>query len=278
MNAFDPQWMMIFGYVLACVMGVLLGLLGGGGSIMTVPILVYLMGISEDTAPSYSLFVVGIAAIFGSLQYIRQRLFSWKAALLYGIPSMIAVYVNQHYVRPAIPQQVQMLGMEMFRGTLLMTLFSIMMLLAAWSMIRKKNRQTPDAFELGGPEVLKPAQVIVAGLLEGFFTGLVGAGGGFIIVPALVTIVKLPMKKAVGTSLIIMAVKSLVGFGGAVTGHDGIDVQWSVLLPFTLLAAIGIAIGAQLAKKVPASKLKVAFGWFILIMGTFVVVKTILDA
>jgi uncharacterized protein len=267
--------MYALGLVLAGIMGILLGMLGGGGSLLTVPILAYLMGVSKDVAPSYSLFVVGIVAAIGAVQYLRLKQFSYKAALLFGIPSMVAVYVNQRFVRPAIPEHLHMLGIEMFRGTLLMTLFAIMMILASWSMIRKKNRQTPDAFEIGGSEALQPAKILLAGLLEGFFTGLVGAGGGFIIVPALVNIAKLPMKKAVGTSLVIMAVKSMVGFSGAL--HD-IQVDWALLLPFTGIAAIGIVIGAQFSKQVAAAKLKLGFGWLVLIMGTFMIVKTILDA
>lgn len=256
-------------------MGILLGMLGGGGSILTVPILVYLMGVPADVGPSYSLFVVGVAAVIGALQYLFQKQFSIRAALLFGIPSMGAVYVNQRFIRPAIPETFQLLGETVTRGTLLMILFAIMMLLAAWSMVRKKNRQTPDVFEVGGPEALQPVKTMLAGLLEGFFTGLVGAGGGFIIVPALVTIAKLPMKKAVGTSLLIMAVKSLVGFVGAL--HD-IKPDWALLLPFTGIATAGIIIGARLARRVPAAKLKLVFGWFVLAMGTFVVLKTILDA
>jgi uncharacterized membrane protein YfcA len=267
--------MIELGYILASIMGILLGMLGGGGSILSVPILVYLMGVKPDDGPSYSLFVVGIAAAIGAVQYLRLKQFSYKAALLFGIPSMIAVYVNQRYIRPAIPEQIQLMGIIISRGTLLMSLFAVMMLLAAWSMVRKKNRQTPDAFEIGGPEVLKPAKILLAGLLEGFFTGLVGAGGGFIIVPALVTIAKLPMKKAVGTSLVIMAVKSLIGFSGAL--HD-VHVDWGLLLPFTGIASFGILVGAQLSKKVAATKLKLAFGWFVLAMGAFIAIKTILDA
>jgi uncharacterized protein len=267
--------MVVLGFVLAGFMGILLGMLGGGGSILTVPILVYIMGVAEADAPSYSLFVVGVVAGIGAVQYVRHRLFSFQAALIYGIPSMIAVYFNQAFVRSWIPDEFALLGETISRGTLFMVLFAIMMLLAAWTMIRKKNRQTPDTFDVGGPEELKLPKVALAGLVEGLLTGLVGAGGGFIIVPALVAIAKLPMKKAVGTSLLIMAVKSLVGFTGAL--HD-LQVQWSLLLPFTGIATVGIMIGARFSRKVPASKLKLLFGWLILIMGTFIVIKTILDS
>lgn len=266
--------MLILGFVLAGIMGILLGMLGGGGSILTVPILVYVLGVADDDAPSYSLFVVGVAAAIGAVQYVRLKQFSLKVSLVYGIPSMLAVYFNQAFVRNWIPESFQLLGMQVGRGTLFMILFAIMMLLAAWSMIRKKSRQTPDNFDVGSAE-LKLPKIAAIGLVEGLLTGLVGAGGGFIIVPALVAIAKMPIKKAVGTSLLVMAVKSLIGFGGAL---QHIDVDWALLLPFTGIAAIGIVFGAMLAKKVPAGKLKLFFGWFILAMGTFIVVKTILDS
>lgn len=187
---------------------------------------------------------------------------------------MIAVYFNQAFVRNWIPDAFRMFGTEVSRGTLLMVLFAIMMLLAAWSMIRKKSRQTPDNLDIGSEDFKYP-KIAMMGLLEGMLTGLVGAGGGFIIVPILVSMAKLPIKKAVGTSLLIMAVKSLIGFGGAL---GNIQIDWPLLLPFTGIAAVGIVVGARLSKHVPAAKLKLFFGWFILAMGTFIVVKTLLDA
>ncbi len=217
--------MLILGFVLAGIMGILLGMLGGGGSILTVPILVYVLSVSDDIAPSYSLFVVGVASAIGAVQYVRLKQFSWKVSLVYGIPSMIAVYFNQAFVRNWIPDAFRMFGTEVSRGTLLMVLFAIMMLLAAWSMIRKKSRQTPDNLDIGSEDFKYP-KIAMMGLLEGMLTGLVGAGGGFIIVPILVSMAKLPIKKAVGTSLLIMAVKSLIGFGGAL---GNIQIDWPLL-------------------------------------------------
>jgi uncharacterized membrane protein YfcA len=150
-----------------------------------------------------------------------------------------------------------------------------MMLLAAWSLIRKKSRKKPNAVNVDGSPGLEPMKIVAAGLAEGMLTGLVGAGGGFIIVPALVTVAKLPMRIAVGTSLIVMAVKSLVGFTGAL--HD-LKVDWTLLAPFTAIAVVGILFGARFSRKVPAARLKQLLGWFILVMGTFIVMKTIWDA
>ncbi len=265
---------MTIGYVLAVLMGILLGLLGGGGSILSVPILVYLMGVPQDVGPSYSLFVVGIAAGIGVIRYFQNKQISLKAALLFGIPSTITVFINQRYVRPAIPETFELFGIPMSRGILLMTLFATMMIVAAYSMIRKKKGKLENV-EIDESTELNIGVLILAGLGEGLFSGLVGAGGGFIIVPALVLIAKLPMKTAVGTSLLIMSVKSLIGFTSAMSD---IDVDWGILLPFTGLAVVGILIGAALSKKIPSTKLKPIFGWFVLAMGTFVIIKTILDA
>ncbi len=264
--------MIVLGYILAGVMGILLGMMGGGGSILTVPILVYLMGVPEDAGPSNSFFVVGVVAAIGAVQYLRSKQYNWAVALLFGIPSVIAVFLHQWFVRPAIPATFHLLGATVTRGALFMGLFAVMMVVAAWSMIRKKSRQTPDNFEIGGPAALQPVKIMLAGLAEGMLTGLIGAGGGFIIVPVLVNVAKLPMKKAVGTSLLIMAVKSLIGFGGSLRD---LQVDWAILLPFTGIAALGILVGATFVKKVQPAKLKVGFGWFVLGMGIFVIVKTI---
>lgn len=255
-------------------MGILLGMLGGGGSILTVPILVYVMGVPGDVAPSYSLFVVGVASAVGAVQYVRQDLFSLKVTLIYGIPSMVAVYFNQAYVRNWIPENLRILGITIERGDFLLLLFATMMLLAARAMVRKKSRQTPDALDMGGAIEMRPLKMGMAGMLEGLLTGLVGAGGGFIIVPALVAIAKLPMKRAVGTSLVIMSVKSLIGFGGAV---PHLKIDWALILPFSGLAVVGIILGATFSKKIPSAKLKLIFGWFILAMGTFIMVQTLVS-
>lgn len=255
-------------------MGILLGMLGGGGSILTVPILVFVLGVSGDVAPSYSLFVVGVSSAVGAVQYVRQGYFSLKVTLVYGIPSMAAVYFNQAFVRNWIPESFHPFGITMHRGQFLMVLFATMMLLAAWAMVRKKSRQTPDALDVGGVEEMRPLKMALAGLMEGLLTGIVGAGGGFIIVPALVAIAKLPMKRAVGTSLVVMAVKSLIGFAGAM---PHLMVDWSLILPFTGVAIVGIVLGASFSKKIPAPKLKLFFGYFILAMGTFILVRTVVE-
>jgi uncharacterized protein len=271
--------MVVLGFILAAGMGILLGMLGGGGSILSVPILVYLMGVPKDVGPTYSLFIIGFASAIGAINYIRNGQFSIKTALLYGIPSTVTVFMMQKFVRPIIPNEIHVLGMTAFRGTLLMTLFAIMMLLSAWSMIRKKNRQSPTIPGISAEEesqIVGGGRLIWMGFAEGLFSGLIGAGGGFIIVPILALVAKLPMRKAVGTSLVIMAVKSLIGFGGALWTDMVID--WKLLLPFTGIAIVGILIGASLSKKIPAHKLKPIFGWFVLLVGTFVIVKTIIDA
>lgn len=257
-------------------MGAVLGLLGGGGSILTLPILVYIFSVAEEIAPSYSLFVVGVAAVVGTLGYIRTNNISLKTGLVFGAPAMLAVYLTQRYLVPALPDVFFTFGSTDFtQGMGLMVLFAIMMLLASWSMIRKKKKK--PATEVGESKLGSHWHfVLLEGLGLGLFTGLVGAGGGFMIVPVLVVLSGLPMKTAVGTSLFIIAAKSLLGFFGAVQADVYID--WEMLLPFTGLAVVGIVLGMMLASRIPGAKLKPIFGWFVLIMGIFVITKTFLDA
>ena len=263
----------IIGYILAGVMGLVLGLLGGGGSILTVPILVYLLAVPKEIAPSYSIFIVGVAALVGTFRYIQLKEISYRTAIVFGIPSTLAVYGTQAWILPALPDVLVRFSdsFAITKGMGLMILFAILMLVASFSMIRgPKDRETYD-----GEQEFNYPLIIVEGLVVGILTGLVGAGGGFMIVPALVILSKLPMKMAVGTSLLIIAGKSLIGFLGAIQAK--VPIEWGLLLVFTGLAVVGILIGVYLAKYISGNKLKPAFGWFVLAMGIFVLTKTFLD-
>lgn len=260
----------ILGYSASIAMGCVLGLLGGGGSILTVPIMVYLFGIQAENATSWSLFVVGIAALAGSIQYIRKDLVDYRTALVFGIPSIIAVFVTQYWIAPAIPKDFFWIGETLItKGMFLLLLFATLMLLASLSMIFRKRKTTSQELE----RRFNIPIIILEGVGVGFLTGLVGAGGGFMIVPALVVLSRLPMKLAVGTSLLIVAFKSVIGFGGALAA--AVSVDWSVLLPFTGLAIIGILIGSWLSTFIPGEKLRPVFGWFVLVMGFFVIIQTL---
>jgi uncharacterized membrane protein YfcA len=204
----------VFGLIAAIFIGISLGLIGGGGSILTVPILVYLVGVTPVNATAYSLFVVGLTALIGSLAYIRKDLVCFRTTLIFSIPSFIAVFLTRKFILPAIPDMLFTIGaFTVTKDVGIMLLFAALMLAAAFTMIR-----TPRLKE-GKKDIDHPMPlIIVEGFVVGIITGLVGAGGGFLIIPVLVIFAGLPMKKAVGTSLVIIAVKSLIGFLG--------DVSW----------------------------------------------------
>lgn len=258
------------GYLLAVFIGVSLGLIGGGGSILTVPVLVYVMKVEPVLSTAYSLFVVGLTALVGSVSYGRKGLLDYRTALIFGIPSIAAVYATRKFLVPVIPDPVFHLGdMAVSKNLFIMLLFAVLMVAASFSMIRsKKNGQEEQERERHYSYPLIFAEGIVVGML----TGLVGAGGGFLIIPALVLLAGLPMKEAVGTSLLIIGAKSLLGFMGDL-GHQTID--WQFLLLFSAFAVAGIFVGSALAKRISGDKLKPAFGWFVLVMGLYIIGKEV---
>ncbi len=257
----------VLGYFGALLVGIVLGLIGGGGSILTVPILVYLLILNPVTATAYSLFVVGVSSAFGAIQNIKKGLVDFKIAFVFAIPAFISVYITRKYVLTAIPTEIISFGnFTLTKNIAIMVLFAIVMLLAAIPMIRgrKETNQTSEAMKFNYP------LIIVEGFVVGLLTGLVGAGGGFLIIPALVLLAKLPMKKAVATSLLIIAVKSLIGFIGDV---ENLEIDWTFLLTFTVISVIGIFIGSYLSNFIDGKKLKKGFGYFVLIMGVYILFK-----
>lgn len=258
--------MEILGYVLAIVMGFTLGLLGGGGSILTVPILVYVLAIEPVLATAYSLFVVGSTAVIGAIRKSKEGLVDWRTGLIFAGPSLIAVFFTRYTLVPAIPETLFTLGDFSFTKQIaIMVFFALVMLLAAYSMIRGRKESEADKKDLNIPLVL------AEGLLVGLVTGLVGAGGGFLIVPALVLLVGLEMKIAVGTSLIIIAIKSLMGFLGDL--GSGQEIDWNFLLLFSAFSIVGMFLGIYATQFVKPKALKKGFGWFVLVMGIFILLK-----
>lgn len=258
----------LLGYFGALIIGVVLGLIGGGGSILTLPVLVYLLHINPITATAYSLFVVGASSLVGTLQNIKKKLVDFKTAIVFAIPAFIAVFLSRKYVVPAIPEDIVMFSyFNLSKHTAIMLLFAIIMLLSSFAMITGKNGNLEDGETKVSYNI---PLIIVEGLLVGFITGLIGAGGGFIIIPALVMLAKLPMKKAVATSLLIISIKSLIGFLGDV---GNMEMDWEFLLIFTGFSVVGIFIGVYLNKFIKGEKLKKGFGWFVLVMGIYILIK-----
>lgn len=263
----------MIGYASAALIGVSLGLIGGGGSVLTVPVLVYLMGVSPVLATAYSLFIVGSSSAIGALRYAQRNQIDFKTALIFGVPSIITVYLTRKFIVPAIPEEVFQMGETMLtKGTLLMVLFALLMLVASVGMIRKRKESNQKAEKKSDAQRI--LIVLGEGILVGGLTGLVGAGGGFLIIPALVLFAGLEMKTAIGTSLIIISAKSLIGFLGDVSNYQ---IDWQLILIFSALAIVGIFLGSFLSTRIDGPKLKKGFGWFVLVMGAGILLKELLS-
>ncbi len=258
--------MELIGYIAAVLIGVSLGLIGGGGSILTVPVLVYLFGIDVEKAIPYSLFIVGMTSIFGTISYFKNGWVDLQKAILFGLPSIVMVLVARRYILPIIPDEIfRFSTFVLTKNALLMLLFAVTMLVAASSMIRKRKE------ELSTEKVSTNYFAIISkGAMVGILTGFIGAGGGFLIIPALVNFLKLPMKTAVGTSLLIIAANSLLGF---VFSMSYTQISWSFISTIAAIAILGIIIGSLLVKKIDGKKLKPAFGYFVLMMGSYILLK-----
>jgi uncharacterized membrane protein YfcA len=259
---------MLIGFAASILIGLSLGLVGGGGSILTVPVLVYLLGVEPVLATAYSLFIVGLTSAVGVFPKYKQGLVDVRTALIFGAPSIAAVFLTRRWLVPAIPTNIGHVGdWVLTKNVLLMSLFAVLMVAASVSMIRdtkKDNGATDGSLSFNYP------LIVMEGAVVGILTGLVGAGGGFLIIPALVVLTKLPMKKAVGTSLLIIAAKSLIGFTGDLSAQT---MDWPLLLAVTLMAVLGIFLGNTLSKKIDGGKLKKGFGWFVLVMGLYILLK-----
>lgn len=260
----------LFGYIGALLVGIVLGLIGGGGSILTVPILVYLFGLNPLIATAYSLFVVGITSVIGAIQNFRKGLVDLRTAVVFAIPAFIAVYITRSFIVPRIPDVMFSVGkFEVTNTVFIMILFAVVMFFAGFSMIKNKTNQK-EKIETKADLTYNYPLIAIEGILVGLLTGIVGAGGGFLIIPALVLLVKIPMKKAIGTSLLIIAVKSLIGFLGDITNSE---INWLFLIIFTGLSIVGIIIGVYMSKFISGEKLKKGFGYFTIIMALYIIYK-----
>lgn len=258
--------MEILGYVGALFIGLVLGLTGGGGSILTVPILVYLMSINPVTATAYSLFIVGTTSTFGAIQNYRKNLVDIKNGFIFAIPSFIAVYLTRKFIVPRIPEIIVESPILITKNTFLMLFFAVIMVFGALSVLKRKSQDTNNE------EKRNLFLIGIQTFTIGIIIGLVGAGGGFLIIPSLILFAKLPMRKAVGTSLFIIAMNSLVGFIGDV---QNLEIDWMFLLTFSSISVVGIFIGMYLTKYTNESQLKKIFAYFVLIMAAIILLKEI---
>jgi uncharacterized protein len=261
----------VLGFSAAVLMGLSLGLIGGGGSILTVPILVYLFGLDAVPATAYSLFVVGLTSGVGSISHFQEGNVHLRLALIFGAPAILAVFVVRKYLLPAMPEVLLVMGeYSLTKSAFLLMLFALMMVITSLSMIFNWKKSSGD---FSAKARFNYPLILSEGVVVGGITGLVGAGGGFLIIPALVFLAKIPMKQAIGTSLLIIALKSLLGFLGDVGA--GTPVNYPFMLLFSGIAMLGILAGTYLTRFIPNEHLKPAFGWFVLLMGAYMVLKEI---
>ena len=264
--------MEIIGYFAAILIGLSLGLLGGGGSILTVPVLVYLFGIAPVSAATYSLFIVGISSFTGSVSFFSKKMIDFRIVLLFGLPSAFTIFLARRFIVPAIPAEIQLTGeLTVSRNHLFMIVFAILMIFSSISMMRKKKNNSENQsaeYSYGKFILLFPSAVII-----GLITGILGAGGGFVIIPVLVLWLKLSMKKAIGTSLTIIAINSLIGFFLSI---DQLVINWRLFSAITLIAVAGILIGSRIAIHHSDKALKKGFGIFILLMAAWIFIKELL--
>lgn len=266
--------MEVLGYISAIIIGIILGILGGGGSILSVPVLVYLFYIEPITATAYSLFIVGTSSLIGAFPKYKQGLIHTKTALFFGLPALISVFLTRAFIIPNLPETILTINsIVVSKSMLTMFVFALLMIVASFSMIRKSIDCPAENNEF---KISHFSSISAQGFLTGFLTGFVGAGGGFLIIPALVFGCNLPMKKAIGTSLLIIAVNSIIGFIGDLTFTHSI-INWKLLIIFTSLAIIGIFIGNYLTKYINSDKLKKGFGWFILVMGIYIIANELMN-
>ena len=261
--------MEIIGYIVAVLIGITLGLIGGGGSILTVPILVYLFDIPAAQATSYSLFIVGITASVGAFSHYKLGNLNILTAISFAFPSLLSLLLVRQFLLPLLPNALfSVSSMVVTKDMLIMVIFALLMISASVSMIRSKKGPEEDVT----PNITK---LVLIGIVVGFVTGFLGAGGGFLIIPALLFFAALSMKKAVGTSLLIISINSLLGFSGDAIASD-FEINYTFLALISALAIMGMFVGTKLSTKIDGNTLKPIFGWFVLVTGIYIIAKEVL--
>jgi uncharacterized membrane protein YfcA len=255
-------------YAASLTIGLSLGLIGAGGSILTIPIFVYILQKDPVSSSIYSMFVVGICSLVGSIRSVLNKLVDFKITILFGIPSVLGVLIARKLIFPAIPRRVFTIGsFVLSKDILFMLCLSVLMFFAAAKMLKAASHNDP------GQDTDRPSRtglLLLQGLLVGIVTGLLGIGGGFLIVPALYFWARLPMKMAIGTTLLIIAINSLFSF---LTSYTSMLIDWSLLLKFSTGAILGILAGTKLSSKIAGNYLKKIFGWFVLTISFYIIYK-----
>lgn len=255
------------GYFASIIIGLSLGLIGGGGSILTIPILVYLFHVNPELATSYSLFIVGTTALYGGYSHYKLGNLKLKTALYFAVPSIFSILIIREVIFPKIASVLfTVASYAVSKDLLIMIVFAFLMISASVSMITNKKTKIQNS-------KTNYTQLALIGFLVGIVTGFLGAGGGFLIIPALLFFANLPMKQAVGTSLLIIFINSAIGFAGDLYLNTPID--YKLLLLISSMAFIGMFIGVLLSKKIDGEKLKPVFGWFVMIMGVYIFFKEV---
>jgi hypothetical protein len=255
----------IIGHILAICIGLSLGLIGGGGSILAVPILVYVMGIGPKAAIAMSLVIVGTVSLIGVIPHWLQGNVNWQVAAIFAPTAMLGAYLG-----------ARIAGIPVITETIQLICFAIIMVLASLMMIRHGRHKRKNQESTKEKEIIKGNHhrhwfaIPLEGLGVGILTGFVGVGGGFAIIPALVLLGGLPMKEAIGTSLIIITFKSITGFWGYL---DQVDLDWTLMISFAIAASLGTITGAYLTRFIEAQKLQKGFGYFVLAIGIFVLIQ-----
>lgn len=260
--------MEIIGYIASVFIGISLGLIGGGGSILALPILVYLFKVNPEQATTYSLFIVGLTSILGAFNHYRLGNLKIKFALWFGIPSVVSLVIMREFLMPIMPDHLFTFAhLEVTKNLLILVVFALLMIATSFSMIRNSPKSA-------NPHQPNTVMLLLIGWQVGFLIGFLGAGGGFLIIPALLYFANLPIKQAIGTSLFIIFINSLIGFSTDLM--SGVTLNISLLFGISIMAILGLFIGSYLSKKIDGSQLKPIFGWFILLMGVYIITKELL--
>ncbi len=255
----------IIGHLLGLLIGLSLGLIGGGGSILAVPILVYILGLDAKTAIAMSLAIVGIVSLIGVIPHWKQGNVNLKTAISFTPPAMLGAFLG-----------ARLAALPLVTDTIQLVCFALIMLIASFFMIRQPKEKQGDHIELSvsqkhqSPFKYPWLAIILEGLGVGVLTGFVGVGGGFAIIPALVLLGRIPIKEAIGTSLLIITFKSATGFIGYL---NQVNINWNLMLTFTTVAVFGVIWGAYFSGKIQGAELQRAFGYFLIAIAIFILIK-----